>query len=98
MKKYSNAWSHFHSRTLFDVEQFNKKVLLSKLVEYVCQNHIGSETATNALRILSEFNDKNPVQMQNYALQLMVKHFPNDRVNGKLNIPFNRECWTERRS
>ncbi|KAG4067200.1 hypothetical protein HA402_000191 [Bradysia odoriphaga] len=58
-------------RTLFDVEQFNKKVLLSKLVEYVCQNQIGSETATNALRILSEFNDKNPVQMQNYALQLM---------------------------
>lgn len=63
---------HSFSRTLFDVEQFDKKILLSKLVEYVCQNQIGSETPTNALRILSEFNDKNPTQMQNYALQLMV--------------------------
>ncbi len=60
------------TRTLFDVEQFNKKVLLSKLVGYVCQNQMGTEMATNALRILSEFNETNPAEMEKNALQLLV--------------------------
>ena len=62
------------SSALFNVEQFCKKILLSKLVGYVCQNQVGCETATNALRILSEFNEKNPNQMQKHALQLLVSN------------------------
>lgn len=92
-KTWFEYLNHSISRTLFDVEQFNKKVLLSKLVEYVCQNQIGSETATNALRILSEFNDKNPAQMQNYALQLMVSNtISKYRVRVRLNSAF---CFAE---
>ncbi|KAJ6632727.1 Fanconi anemia group D2 protein, partial [Pseudolycoriella hygida] len=56
---------------LFNFEQCSKKVLMSRLVGYVCQNQIGSDTATNALQILSEFNEKNPIQMEQHALQLM---------------------------
>lgn len=62
------------SRKLFNIEQFGKKILLTKLVEYVCQNQTGSDTATNALRILSEFNENNPTQMQKHSLQLLVRN------------------------
>lgn len=69
----------FICSTLFNIDQFDKKILISKLVGYVCQNQLGSDkstgfdVATSALRILSEFNEKNPAQMQKHGLQLLVR-------------------------
>ena len=56
---------------IFGIENWDRKLLLSKLVGYVCQRH-DMDFTTNALISLTEINEKYPNEMQSNCHQLMV--------------------------
>lgn len=75
-------------RLVFGIESCDRKVLLSRLVGFVCErnahalstvepNALGSKASssditTSALMILSEINQKHPKEMKHNGLQIMV--------------------------
>lgn len=77
-------------RIAFGIENCDRKMLLSKLVAFVCERHAQSlhdmekttafvsncslqnDTTTSALMILTEINQKYPIEMQRNGLQILV--------------------------
>lgn len=74
-------------RLIFGIESCDRKVLLSRLVGFVCERNAHavdtsastnrtnshSDFTTNALMILSEINQKYPNEMKHNGLQILVR-------------------------
>lgn len=75
------------SRLIFGIEKCDRKVLLSRLVGFVCERNAQAladsgaasnrssphnDLTTSALMILSEINRKYPAEMKYNGLQIMV--------------------------
>lgn len=76
-------------RLIFGIESCDRKVLLSRLVGFVCERNAHamstvesiasgskashSDITTSALMILSEINQKYPKEMKHNGLQIMVR-------------------------
>jgi hypothetical protein len=61
---------------MFGIEGCDRKLLLSKLIAFVCEKHIDLpfvdiDIRTNALHLLLEINKKYAYEMQNNGLQLL---------------------------
>ena len=68
-------------RLLFGIEGCDRKLLLAKLIGFVCMKRTPMpqttepstvDVTTNALTILMEINKRHPIEMQNNGLQVLV--------------------------
>lgn len=62
---------------MYGLENLDRKLIVSKLVGFVCQvdresDHKTEENTTNALTVLTQINNSSPSAMQIYGNQLMV--------------------------
>lgn len=70
----------FSISLIYGLENFDRKLIVSKLVGFVCQvdresDHRTEEITTNALTVLTQINNASPSAMQVYGNQLMVRDF-----------------------
>lgn len=85
-------------RLIFGIESCDRKVLLSRLVGFVCEHNAhamstvesnapgNADITTSALMILSEINQKYPKEMKHNGLQIMVSKIVSNCIHLLSNI------------